>query len=76
MATQAELAQQLRDLKAQNDKATTEQLAKLQELQDLLEQGGNTTPEVDSALADLKTSIQRDDDLNEDAVSPATEPEA
>lgn len=63
MATQAELAQELRDLKLQNDKARAEVLAKIQALEDALAAAGNTTPEVDAALADLKASVQTDDDI-------------
>jgi phage shock protein A len=60
MATQAELAQQLRDVTAQNEKARGE-------LETALANAGNTTPEVDEALAALKASVQTDDDLNADA---------
>lgn len=67
MATQAEHAQQLRDLKAQNDKARAEQQAALQKLQEALDAAGGTTAEVDAAMADLRASIQADDDLNPDA---------
>lgn len=73
MATQAEHAQQLRDLKAQNDKARAEQQAALQKLQEALDAAGGTTAEVDAAMADLRASIQADDDLNPDA--PAGEGE-
>lgn len=76
MATQAELAQSLRDLKAQNDKASTEQAAALKKLQDALDAAGATSPEVDAALADLKASIQADDDQNPDAPTEPTEPPA
>jgi hypothetical protein len=65
--TQAELAAKLAALKAQNDKADAEQLAALKKLQDALAAAGGTTPEVDAALAELSTSIQRDDDENADA---------
>ncbi len=67
MSTQAELATQLADLKTQNDKATAEQQAALAKLQAALDAAGQTSPEVDAALTALKTSIQRDDDLNPDA---------
>lgn len=67
MATQAELAQSLRDLKTQNEKAAAEQAAALKKLQDALDAGGMTSPEVDAALAELKASIQAEDDLNPDA---------
>lgn len=70
MATQAELAQELRDLKAQNDKARAEILQKIADLEAAIVAAGNTTPEVDAALADLKASVQTDDDI-----VPDTEPE-
>lgn len=65
MASNAELAQQLRDLKDQNEKARAEILAKIKALEDALA-NGDTTPEVDAALADLKASIQQDDDMHPD----------
>lgn len=71
MANQAELAQSLRTLTAQNEKAATEQAAALQKLLDALDAGGGTTPEVDAAVEELRASIQRDDDVNPDAVEPA-----
>jgi (p)ppGpp synthase/HD superfamily hydrolase len=66
MVNQAELAQQLRDLKAQNEKARAEILAKIAALEAAIA-AGTSTPEVDAALADLKASIQADDDLNPDS---------
>ncbi len=63
MATQAELAKELRDLKDQNDKARAEVLAKIKALEDALAAAGGTTPEVDEALAALKASVQTDDDI-------------
>lgn len=66
MATQAEHAQALRDLREQNEKVAAEQLARLQELQDALDNAGGTTPEVDEALQALRASIQAEDDLNPD----------
>lgn len=64
MATQAEHAQELRDLKAQNDKARQEVLDKIQKLEEALANlPSGTTPEVDEAMADLKSSIQTDDDI-------------
>lgn len=71
---QVELAQQLTALKQQTDKANAEIVAKVQSLEDALNAGGSTTPEVDAALADLKTSIQAVDDLNPDAPAPAPAP--
>ena len=67
MATQAQLAQDLRNLKDQNEKARVEILAKIQALEDALANAGETTPEVDQALADLKASVQTDDDIVPDA---------
>jgi seryl-tRNA synthetase len=70
MASQAQLAQDLRDLKAQNDKSRAEILAKIQALEDALAAAGGTTEEVDTALADLKASVQTDDDIVPDAPTP------
>jgi len=64
---QTQLAQALKDLKAQADKAKAEIVAKVQSLEDAINAGGATTPEVDAALADLKGSVQGLDDLNPDA---------
>lgn len=66
MASMSELAQSLRDLTAQNEKARQEILAKIKALEDALAAAGSTTPEVDQALAELKASVQTDDDMNED----------
>lgn len=75
MATQAEHAQALRDLREQNEKVAAEQAAALQRLQDALDAGGNTTPEVEEAMAALRASIQAEDDLNPDTpVEPPVEP--
>lgn len=70
MATQAQLAADLVALKAQTEKAKAEILAKIATLEDAIVQAALTTPEVDAALADLKTSVQGVDDLNPDAVAP------
>lgn len=67
MATQAELAQQLRDITAQNEKARLEILAKITALEEALANAGTTTPEVDEAVAALKASVQTDDDITPDA---------
>lgn len=72
MGTQAQHAQELRDLKAQNDKARAEVLAKITSLEEALANAGNTTPEVDAALADLKASVQTDDDIVPDAPEGVT----
>jgi cell division septum initiation protein DivIVA len=70
--SQAEHAQALRDLTAQNEKARVEVLAKIAALEEAIANAGNTTEEVDAALADLKASVQTDDDIVPDA--PPTEP--
>lgn len=76
MATAQEHAQALRDLKTQNEKAAAEQAAALKKLQDAIDAGGATTPEIDQAMAELKASIQAEDDLNEDTpTTPPVEPD-
>lgn len=67
MASQAQLAQDLIALKAQNDKARAEILQKIADLEAAVANAGNTTPEVDAAFADLKASVQSDDDITPDA---------
>jgi len=62
-----ELAQSIADLKVQNDKARAEVLEKIAALEAAVANAGNTTPEVDAALADLKASVQTDDDIVPDA---------
>lgn len=63
MATQAQHAAELRAIKAQNEKARAEVLAKIAALEEAINNAGNTTTEVDEALADLKASVQVDDDI-------------
>lgn len=63
MATQAEHAQALRDMTAQNEKARAEQLKRFADLEEALANAGSTTPEVDEAMVALKASIQADDDV-------------
>jgi septal ring factor EnvC (AmiA/AmiB activator) len=72
---QAELAAQLQALKAQSDKSRGEIVAKFETLEAAIANQGQTTPEVDAALADLKSSIQTTDDLIPDvpAEIPPTE---
>jgi len=64
---QTELAQSLRDIKAQADKAKQEIVDKVAALEDAINNAGTTSPDVDAALADLKGSVQSLDDLNPDA---------
>lgn len=70
---QTELAQSLRDVKTQADKAKTEIVAKVQTLEDTIAAGGPVSDDVAAALADLRGSVQGLDDLNPDA--PQAEPE-
>jgi chromosome segregation ATPase len=62
-----ELAQALRDAAAQNRKAKDEIMGKISNLETAIANVGNTTPEVDSALAELKSSGQSLDDIVPDA---------
>ena len=61
--TQAELAQALRDAAAEADKAKAEVLQKISDLEAAISTAGSTTPEVDEALAALKTSVGGIDDI-------------
>jgi ABC-type transporter Mla subunit MlaD len=66
--TKAELAQALSDLGAQLTKA-------LEEIRVAIENAGNTTLEIDAALAGAKEVAQSLDDLNPDAPPPEPPPE-
>jgi hypothetical protein len=63
MTTQAELAVQIAELTAQNDKARAEVLAKIADLQAALDAAGAVDPAVLEAFAALKASVQTDDDI-------------
>lgn len=67
MASQKELAEQLKALTAQTEKAKAEIIAKVTSLEEAIANAGNTSPEVDAALAELKAAVQGVDDLNPDA---------
>ena len=68
MTTQAELAQQITELTAQNDKARAEVLDKIAKLEEAIE---NSKADVDPAgmevFGALKSSVQMDDDIVPDA---------
>jgi hypothetical protein len=71
MATQAELAADLRSVTTQVAKIGVETgntLARVVELEALLSSTGATTPEVDEAVAALKAQAQLTDDLVPDAI--------
>lgn len=74
MASQAELAQALVDLKTQLTKVAGEITGQIQALEDALANAGGTTPEVDAALAEVKTAVQALDDLNPDKPEEPSEP--
>lgn len=69
---QAELAQALNDAAAEAVKAKGEIVAKIADLETAIGNAGNTTPEVDAALAALKDAVQGVDDIVPDA--PPFEP--
>ncbi len=83
MATQAELAEQLRQLKAQQNKIAKEQsdrfdalTAKIAALEAAIA-NAPVTAEVENALTELKAATQALDDTIPDApVEPATEAQA
>ena len=54
MATQTELAEQLTEIKSNLTEAFGELSAKITALEEALANAGQTTPEVDAALADVK----------------------
>lgn len=70
MSTQQELAAQLTGLKDQLGKVAGEITGKIASLEEAVRNAGNTTPEVDQALADLRTTVQQLDDIVPDAPAP------
>jgi chromosome segregation ATPase len=68
---QEELAQALSDLQAQTEKSDAELVTKIADLEKAVIDAGNVTPAVEAALANLKTSVQKVDDIVADA--PATD---
>lgn len=80
MATQAEVTADLILLKAQVNKIAVEQQtrfdalsARIAELEAIVTAGGNATPELTAALAEVKTALQSLDDTIPDA-QPAPTP--
>lgn len=69
---QSELATELGNIKTQLAKVGTEVLGKLAALETALANQENVTPEVEAALAELKTSVSAIDGLIPDA--PTEEP--
>ena len=68
MTTQAELAQQITDLTAQNERARAEVLAKIADMQAAIDAAGAVDPAVLEAFDALKASVQADDDIVPDPV--------
>lgn len=60
---QEQLAAELVALKEQNEKAKAEIVAKIAALEEAVNNAGTLTPEVQTALGDLKTSVQGTDDI-------------
>jgi hypothetical protein len=67
LMNQVELARQLEELAAQNEKARAEIVARIAELEAALENAGTVSEEVTAALDALKASVQADDDMHPDA---------
>lgn len=67
MTTQAELAQQITDLTAQNERARAEVLAKIADMQAAIDAAGAVDPAVLEAFDALRASVQADDDIVPDA---------
>jgi len=77
MGTQAQVAAGILELKVQLGKIGTEVTGKLTALEEAILAQGNASPEVELALAELKTAVQAVDNLIPDApVEPPTEPSA
>lgn len=68
--TQAELAQALTDAAAEAVKAKGEIVSKIADLEAAITAAGNTSPDVDLALASLKEAVQGVDDIVADAPAP------
>lgn len=69
MTTQTELALQIAELTAQNEKARAEVLAKIADMQAALDAAGNVDAAVLAAFDALKASVQADDDIVADPVA-------
>jgi len=71
---QQQLAADLAALKKQTEKSKTEIINKIDTLEDAIVNAGQVSPEVQEALANLKTAVQGVDDIVPDAVElPAEE---
>lgn len=76
MASQEQLAADLKAISMSVEKIgaeTTATLAKVADLEVALARGGMTSPEVDAAIDALKVQVQRVDDLVQDAPAPPLE---
>jgi hypothetical protein len=68
MATLQQHAADLQTMKTQLTKAKAEIVQKVADLEAAIANAGNTTVEIDEAMAALKGDVQALDDLNPDAV--------
>ncbi len=68
MASQQEIADALNGVKSQLAKAAAEIVSKIADLEAAVAAGGNSTQEVDDAVAGLKVAAQGLDDVVPDAV--------
>lgn len=79
MITQAQAAQELRDLKVTLVKISGESsqtLQKVKDLQALLDAGGqNVSPELEAAINDVVTGVQNVDELVPDVTDGSGQPE-
>ena len=75
MATQGEIAQTLRTVSEQLNKAFNEITTQIQTLEDAIANAGGSTPEVDDAVAALKLTAQKLDDIVADLPAPAPAPD-
>ena len=73
MASQQEIADALNAVGTQLSKASSEVVAKISELEAAVAAGGQSSPEVDAAVANLKTAAQALDDIVPDAPAEPTE---
>ncbi len=67
LMNQTELKEKLEALTSQAQKSNAEIQAKLQELADAIATQGNTSPDVDAALANLTAVVKANDELIADA---------
>ena len=70
MATQAELSQQISQLSTQLERVHTEITDKVTNLEQKIQESGNVSQEVTTAMEQLKSRVQLLDDITPDTPSP------